>query len=438
MSFDKKYLIAIFPLLVMLIFFFIFPDIVTYVILAWVVSMIGAPLMRFFNRFKFIGRNAAAVMTLFSFVLLLGLIVYIIIPPLLQQARNLADADYDKIVSNFEEPLSEWNTWLIKRGLLEEPTEKESLIAVEKDTGNSITTKVIRIDSLLRKDTLSTIPEIAIVVQIDNSYLDNKPIENTEEEDASFFGKVKQNIYNFLDPSKIPELFGSVIGFFSNLFIAVMSVFFVAFFFLREQGLFGNIISAIVPNKYEGQGIHALEDSSKLLIRYFLGLTVQIIVITLFVTLALTLFGLKNALLIGFFAALMNIIPYLGPILGASFGIIITISSFTMDPVTSVEFGAAGQAGVSHFYDNLLPSILKLLAVFGLMQVFDNFIFQPFIFGKSVKAHPLEIFVVVLMGAKLGGVLGMVLAIPVYTILRVVAKVFMSEFKIVQQITKNI
>ncbi len=437
MSFDKKYLIAIFPVLVMLIFFIIFPDIVTYVILAWVVSMIGAPLMRFFNRFKFIGRNTAAALTLGSFVLILSLIVYIIIPPLLQQARNLADVDYDKIVSNFEEPLQGWNAWLIDRGLMEESIPAETIVEAESKKPG-ISAQVIRIDSLINRDTSARIPEIAILVQIDNTQVEQEDDNPTDEEDKSFFGRVKQNIYNFLDPSRIPKLFGSVIGFFSNLLIAIMSVFFVAFFFLREQGLFGNIITTIVPNKFENQGVHALEESSKLLIRYFLGLTVQIIVITLFVTLALTLLGLKNALLIGFFAALMNVIPYLGPILGASFGIIITISTFTIDPALSADMSAAAADGTSHFYDNLLPSILKLLFVFGIMQFLDNFIFQPFIFGKSVKAHPLEIFVVVLMGAKLGGVLGMVLAIPVYTILRVLGKVFMSEFKIVQQITKNI
>ena len=63
---------------------------------------------------------------------------------------------------------------------------------------------------------------------------------------------------------------------------------------------------------------------------------------------------------------------------------------------------------------------------------------QPNIFSKSVKAHPLEIFIVVLMGAKIGGVTGMILAIPGYTVIRVLAKVFLSEFKVVQRITKGL
>ncbi len=438
MAFDKKYLIALFPLAVMLIFLFFFPDIVIYVSLAWVVSMIGAPFFRFFNKFKFIGKNASAVMTLMSFVLFLFLIVYLIMPPLLQQARNLAGVDYNAVIKNLEEPINDWNQWLVNRGLLE-PIDS-SLIEVEKpiQTEEDYITKVIRIDSLyLDGDSTSMIPDIAVIIQMEQQDQEAAPTEKEIEASKSFFDKVKENIYNFLDPSKIPELFGSAIGFFSNLFIAIMSIFFVSFFFLKEQGLFSNIISTILPNKYELKGIHAIEDSSKLLIRYFIGVTIQIVVITTFVTLALTILGIKNALLIGFFAALMNVIPYLGPILGAAFGVIITISS-NAGAAPEIADAVNGVVQQASFYRDLLPMILKVLGVFMLMQVLDNFIFQPFIFGKSVKAHPLEIFIVVLMGAKVGGILGMVLAIPVYTILRVIAKVFMSEFKIVQQITKNL
>ncbi len=442
MAFDRKYLIALFPLVVILIFFFWFPDIVSYIALAWVVSMVGAPLFRFFNKFKYIGRNAAAGLTLFSFVLFIALLVYLIIPPLLQQARNLAGVDYNAIIKNLEEPIDDWNQWLVRRGLLEAVDTTSTITAQEESLEDHVLTQIIRLDSVYAlQDSTKQIPEIAVVIQVDQGHLDAHSEVAEEEVAQSFFNKIRHNIYNILDPSKIPELFGSAIGFFSNLFIAVMSIFFVSFFFLKEQGLFTNIISTILPNKYESKGVHALEDTSKLLIRYFMGVTVQIIVVTTFVTLALTILGIPNALLIGFMAALMNVIPYLGPILGASFGVIITISSFAADANSAIDVNGEiinGAVQELSFYKTLLPKILKVLAVFGIMQLLDNFIFQPFIFGKSVKAHPLEIFVVVLMGAKVGGILGMVLAIPVYTILRVIAKVFMSEFKIVQQITKNI
>ena len=446
MAFDRKYLIALFPLFVILIFLFYFPDIVAYIALAWVVSMIGAPLFRFFNKFKFIGRNMAAGLTLSSFVMFLALLVYMIIPPLLQQARNLAGVDYDGIIKNLEEPINDWNQWLVRRGLLEAVDTTATIITPEESIDDTVLTKVIRLDSVYAlQDSTYEAPDIAVVIQVDQSHLENGGHNHNHaeeaEESSSFFDRVRKNIYNILDPSKIPEIFGSAIGFFSNLFIAVMSIFFVSFFFLKEQGLFTNIVSTILPNKYESKGAHALEETSKLLIRYFLGITVQIIVVTTFVTLALTIIGIPNALLIGFMAALMNVIPYLGPLLGAAFGVIITVSSFAADANGVTELNGElinGAVQEFSFYKNLLPTLLKVLAVFGIMQVLDNFIFQPFIFGKSVKAHPLEIFIVVLMGAKVGGILGMVLAIPVYTILRVMAKVFMSEFKIVQQITKNL
>jgi predicted PurR-regulated permease PerM len=72
------------------------------------------------------------------------------------------------------------------------------------------------------------------------------------------------------------------------------------------------------------------------------------------------------------------------------------------------------------------------------MQLIDNFLIQPFIFSNSVRAHPLEIFFVVLIGAKLGGIPGMILAIPAYTVLRVVASVLLSESTIVQKLTRSI
>jgi len=182
------------------------------------------------------------------------------------------------------------------------------------------------------------------------------------------------------------------------------------------------MIATLIPDKYEKQSVQAINETSGLLIRYFTGVLGQMTVITIFVSILLSILGVKNALLIGFFAALMNVIPYVGPIIGAGFAAIITVSS---------------NLDVS-FYDVLLPQLLRVFGVFAIMQMFDNFILQPNIFSKSVKAHPLEIFIVIMVGAKLGGVGGMVLAIPFYTVLRVIAKVFLSEFKVVQRITKGL
>lgn len=117
----------------------------------------------------------------------------------------------------------------------------------------------------------------------------------------------------------------------------------------------------------------------------------------------------------------MNVIPYVGPLIAMGFAAFITITS---------------SVGLD-FNQFILPlSIRSIAAIFG-TQLIDNWLIQPFLFSKTVKAHPLEIFIVILVSAKIGGITGMVLAIPAYTILRVVAKAFLSEYKIVKKSPKK-
>ena len=133
-------------------------------------------------------------------------------------------------------------------------------------------------------------------------------------------------------------------------------------------------------------------------------------------------FSLGKALVIGLIVGLMNVIPYIGPLLGALFGIVIGIA-------TNLHLD---------FYSEILPLTGLMAIVFLTVQVIDNILFQPLIYSTSVKAHPLEIFLVIMMAGSLAGIVGMVLAIPVYTIFRVVAKEFLNNFRIVKNLTKNI
>jgi predicted PurR-regulated permease PerM len=160
----------------------------------------------------------------------------------------------------------------------------------------------------------------------------------------------------------------------------------------------------------------------KMLVRYFEGILAQISILTLFLWLLLTVVGVPNALLIAFFGAVVNVIPYIGPFIGMAFGLIVTICS-------SLDFD---------FYVQTVPLLVKVIVIFFSMQALDNLLLQPFIFSKSVKAHPVEIFVVIVVGSKMAGMVGMVVAIPFYTALRVIASIFLSEFKIVQQLTAQL
>jgi predicted PurR-regulated permease PerM len=423
MKFDKKYLLALIPLLLLGGIVYYFRELVSYIIIAWVISMVGAPLVTFLR--KYIGKNGAAVVALSLFGLLLVLLLYAFIPPLVNQARNLSNADYNKIVSTIEEPLEDWENWLIDRRILQNP-DIQQIEFIEPSDENHFFDKTVVLDSLLNPKDSTYLTHVAINVKIDASdllYLTNKnQQQNKVEQDSDFFKKARENIVYYINPSRIQTIFSASLSAFGNISIGILSVFFIAFFFLKEQGLFYEMIKTLVPVQYEDQMAHAIDDSSKLLIRYFIGILSQMTIILVYLSVLLKVLSVENALLIAFFAAMTNVIPYIGPIIGFAIGFVITVSS-------SLEVS---------FYNELLPQIIKLGIAFGSMQLIDNFILQPTIFSKSVKAHPLEIFLIVMIGAKLGGILGMVVAIPFYTVFRVLAKVFLSEFKIIQQLTKNL
>jgi len=430
-KFDLRYILAIIPLIIVGWLMYLFSDIVTYVLIGWVISMVGAPVVTFLR--KYLGKNLAAGITLGGFILILVVLMWIFIPPISKQARQLAGIDYSQLIQNLEEPIGVWEKWMENKGLIALSSD-ESNKELEKPKEKFIHTELLDIDSLLSEkyseDSLIRNENITLLIKIDGSNINNEDHNNGDEtERVTFFEQTKNNLYEFLDPSLIPKFFTSVVGTLGNFVIGLMSIFFIAFFFLKEQGLFNTMIAGVVPDKHERKVIQAINESSTMLIRYFIGVLGQITIITIFVTIALSILGVKNALLIGFFAALMNIIPYVGPIIGAVFAAVITISSNIGMPFYPVD-------GVDQA--TMLPLLIKVFAVFGIMQMLDNFILQPNIFSKSVKAHPLEIFLIVLIGANIGGILGMVLAIPGYTVVRVIAKVFLSEFKVVQSLTKGL
>jgi len=177
-----------------------------------------------------------------------------------------------------------------------------------------------------------------------------------------------------------------------------------------------------VPSRFEEQGAAILQDTRHLLSRYFVGLSAELLSMMSLITIGLSFFSVESALLIGFLGGLMNVIPYLGPIIGASMGVVIAATS-------NVSLG---------MYEDILPISAIILGTFAVANLFDNLILQPLIYSTSVKAHPIEIFLVILMAGSLAGIPGMILAIPGYTVLRIIAKQFFSGSKLVQKITENI
>ena len=127
-------------------------------------------------------------------------------------------------------------------------------------------------------------------------------------------------------------------------------------------------------------------------------------------------------MVIAVLCALLNLIPYIGSLIGAFLMVVLTMSS---------NLGAS-------FSEVILPKTTYVMIGFMIGQLVDNFFSQPFIFSKSVKSHPLEIFLVIIIGGLLFGVIGMITAVPSYTALKVIMKEFLSENKIVKELTKNI
>lgn len=222
-----------------------------------------------------------------------------------------------------------------------------------------------------------------------------------------------------------PTILGDVVGGFlataGNIAVAFASISFILFFFLKDEDLSVNLLHAVVPDEWEAKMLHAVEESGAVLTRYFRGLALQTLAFMAIASLVLWLLGVPNALLIGVLGGLFNIIPYIGPLMGNVLGCFFTLSYY-----------------IEADFSVLVPQLLKVVGAFALTQAIDNNLVGPYITSTSVKAHPLEVFLVTLVAAKLGGVVGMVIGIPAYTVLRVVARVFFSEFRLVQRWTGHL
>ncbi|MGB0850372.1 MAG: AI-2E family transporter [Bacteroidia bacterium] len=216
-----------------------------------------------------------------------------------------------------------------------------------------------------------------------------------------------------------------ITGFLSGItgsLVAIFSILFISFFLLKDGSIVDNVVDSITPDKYLEKIRTIFNETKDLLTRYFVGVVIQISIVMIVITVGLSILGIKNALLIGVIAGVFNIIPYIGPILGGLVGI---------------TLAATGQLE-AHPDLNMTSFVLSAMIPFIVAQALDNFVLQPLIFSKSVKAHPLEIFLVILAAGSLAGVVGMIVAVPTYSFIRIVAKEFFNGYKVVQGLTKDL
>lgn len=228
-----------------------------------------------------------------------------------------------------------------------------------------------------------------------------------------------------LDVSLFSSVLGSAASVVTSIGISIFSIGFISFFFIKDRNLFGKMVAAIVPDKYEQTAVEALSDIGHLLTRYFSGVLIEMTGVAFINFIGLMLIarlGFNAAIGIAVLTGILNIIPYVGPLLGGAIG---TILALVIKYSSLVPVGI--EVGFTLF-------ALIVIAIFCFTQLIDNFLYQPLIYSTSIKATPLEIFIVLLIAGHIGGPLGMLIAIPSYTVIRVIAFRFFGDIKAIKRL----
>ena len=362
-----KWLLAAFVAVIAWLLFRQFGSVVVYVLLAGVVSLIAKPLKMMLAKIRIKGHRAPdwflAILSILLILVIFCGIIAGLAPMVKEVISDVASVTGDTSLGAISSNLAELNAYLVK--------------TFDLDPGFRI--------------------EVAILHQV-------KSLIN-----VNIFGNV----------------IGSVASALASFGIGLFSVVFIAFFFIRDEKLFSRIICALAPDRHEEEVAQSLSDVEHLLSRYFIGLIVEMSCVGLIDFLglwAIARLELGTAIGIGFMAGLLNIIPYVGPLLGGVLGTIIAMT---------IRYCGTGACGLDIGFWGFLAI---LVAIFMLAQLVDNFILQPVIYSTSIQASPLEIFIVMLLAGTMGGILGMLTAIPAYTVVRVVAGRFFPQVKFIRRL----
>lgn len=325
-----------------------------YIIIAAILTMITRPLEKRMERVRIkkwkIPRGLRALSILLGIYLLLFCFVAIFIPLFMEEAKILSTVDSQQLSAALHEPL----------------------------------------------------------VQLEQAFATIQPAGSNGQTLEQYVQGLSKNMLNMAQVSSIANQVVIISG---QLIIAFFAISFFTFFFLKDGPVIFEMLLLLVPAKHLRRTRNIIDDTQVMLSKYFTGVLIDVLFVATFVSSGMALLGVKNALIIGFFAGVMNIIPYVGPLIGGAFAIVIGVS-------TNLHLD---------FYGGLLPLIGKISLVFVLMNLIDGFAVQPYIFSKRVKAHPIEIFAVILIAGTLAGVGGMIVAVPVYTVLRIIAKEYLSH-----------
>ena len=345
-----------------------FSNVLIYILLAVVVSLIGQPIMSVLRKIRIKGHHAPdwilAMITLFTLIAAFFAIITLIVPIVSGIIKGISLDSIETAARHISGPLADLNQNL-----------RDAFPRIGSD---------FRI-------------EVAAI----------------------------QELQKMLDPSVFSSVLGSAASIITSLGIGLFSVAFISFFFIKDDGQFTTIIRALVPDRHEEEAAKAISDISYLLSRYFIGVMIEIMGVALINFLGLMFIarlGFNAAIGIAFMTGILNVIPYVGPLMG---GVIGTILSLV------IKYSSAVPIGLDV---NFISFTLILIAIFGFTQLIDNILYQPVIYSTSIKAKPLEIFIVLLIAGHLAGPLGMLVAIPSYTAVRVIAFRFFRHYKAIRRL----
>lgn len=333
-----------------------FHQIVIVIILAGVISIIGSPLVETLDRIK-IGRLRfphvlSVTITLLLLVGMLFSMIAFFIPLVIKEANLISNIDTESLIEYYQHDYYDLIWTLRKYGIMAGSDSMQSLI--------------------------------------------------------------KEKLLVMLDFGLVSDVLSSLILFTGNFFFYFVSILFLSFFFLDDPRMMPRLILKLIPEKHTGPARNVMIQSKTLLARYFIGLFIEILANILLYAIALSIVGVRGALVIAFFAGIVIIIPYLGGILSMIMGLLL---------------GVTGVISVGQF-DMIIPMIIKIVIAMSVVQTIDNNLLQPYIQGKSVKAHPAEIFLVVLAAASLGGIPGMIVAVPAYGFFKIIAFEVLKQFNL--------
>ena len=363
-----KYIIAAAAICLAGAVFIYFKNVIIYILVAVVVSLIGKPVTKLLKKLRIKGKSMPDwLLAALSLVLILTFflsVISVIIP----------------IVSG------------IVKGI--------SLTSIENAAGQ-ISVPLSNLNDTLRH----TFPSLGNTFRIETALL-------TE-------------IQKLFDVSKVSSLIGSATSFLSSFGVGLFSIVFIGFFFIKDDDLFTNIITALVPDRHEKNAAAAISDIGYLLSRYFIGVLLEVTGVALVNFIGLSLIarlGFNAAIGIAFLTGILNIIPYIGPLMGGALGTVLgLILKYSSVSPVGLDVGFWAFTAI-------------LVAIFSFTQLIDNFLYQPVIYSTSIKAKPLEIFIVLLIVGHIGGPLAMIVAIPCYTVVRVIAFRFFRHIKAIRRL----